>query len=89
MAFSSTVENIVNIAGNRKIGTGTFAQAGTTDTGGDIDISGFYYVDHISVMPDNASTACGCNETFPISESSATIVLGVGTTGGTFMIYGR
>ena len=50
MAFSSTVENIVNIAGNRKIGTGTFAQAGTSDTGGDIDISGFY----LFLLPDKA-----------------------------------
>lgn len=89
MTFSSTVENILNTVGNRKIGIGTFAQAGTTDTGGDIDTSGFYVVDHISGTPNRGVTACGANETFPLSDSSVTLVVGVGTTSGTFLIYGR
>lgn len=90
MTFASTVEKIQNVIGDRKMATGTFAQASTTDTGGNIDISGFYAVDHISVIAGgSAATVCGVNETFPLTGSSATVVCGVGTETGTFIIFGR
>lgn len=91
MTFAHTVEQVRNIAGDRRIATGTFAQT-AGDTGGNIDLSHFQIVDYIGVQAVTSmiATAAPCiNETFPLQgESTAAIITSEALQNGVFIIYG-
>tara|TARA_X000001388_G_scaffold75992_3_gene72128 strand:+ start:333 stop:599 length:267 start_codon:yes stop_codon:yes gene_type:complete len=88
MAFSFTIENEQILEGNMRIVYGTWNSAGVT--GGEI-VTGLGRVD-ICVLGHTGSAVeaavAVCNETFPLSSGSVTIVATSGDT-GTFMAIGQ
>lgn len=90
MTFAHTVEEIRNIAGDRRIATGTFAQV-ADDGGGVISLDHFEFVDFIGVQSVGTAVrtaAPAINDTFPISSRSTTIITAGAETSGIFIIYG-
>tara|TARA_S200002703_G_C3764784_1_gene235453 strand:+ start:917 stop:1183 length:267 start_codon:yes stop_codon:yes gene_type:complete len=88
MAFSFTIENEQILEGNMRIVYGTWNSAGVT--GGEI-VTGLGRVD-VCVLGHTGSAVeaavAVCNETFPLSSGSVTIVATSGDT-GTFMAIGQ
>jgi hypothetical protein len=84
MALTSTINNngVANIAGVKKVVTGTFTQV-SIDTGGDIE-TGLRRVEHFTIQEIGTAVVANksvVNETFPTATGSITIVTDAGVTG--------
>ena len=91
MAFSSLINNngVANLAGVKKVVTGTFTQA-SGDTGGDV-VTGLRRVEFFSAQPTGTAVIANqivVNETFPAETGNITIVTNAGNTGN-WLAYGE
>lgn len=91
MAFSSSANSngVANIAGIKKVVTGTFTQA-SGDTGGDVK-TGLRRVEFFSAQPTGTAVIANqivVNETFPTDTGDITIVTNAGNSGN-WIAYGE
>lgn len=91
MAFTSTINNnnIPNLAGVKKVVTGTFANDDGS-TGGDIE-TGLRRIEYFALQHTGTAVVASApvvNETFPTTVGNMTVVT-VANTSGVWIAYGE